>query len=83
MSEIHFPLTALDCDDPWTRDGMTMQEYLEVGDDWQLAIHKRGANDGWTKDEIKQLLRSYAKTRGNKEAVLNRIRGLNKLFKTQ
>jgi hypothetical protein len=38
---------------------------------------------GWTKDEIKQLLRSYAKTRGNKEAVLNRIRGLNKLFKTQ
>jgi len=38
---------------------------------------------GWTKDEIKQLLRAYAKTRGNKEAVLNRIRSLNKLFKTQ
>jgi hypothetical protein len=46
MTEIHFPLTALDCDDPWTRDGMTMQEYLEVGDDWQLEVHKRGVSNG-------------------------------------
>jgi len=53
----------------------------------EVAAHQEAIDAvlkaGWTEEFVRQLLRDYAKTRGNKEAVVDRIRRIRRIFSTQ
>ncbi len=42
MDALGFPPPAFDHDTPWDRDLMTREQYIELGDAWNLHDHKQG-----------------------------------------
>ena len=50
----------------------------------EVAAHQEAMDAvlkaGWSEEFVRQLLRDYAKTRGNKEAVVDRIRRIKRIF---